>query len=312
MATSALPEGIYVPTLAFFNEDESVDIATTKKHAIRMAEAGVAGIVVHGSNGEAVHLSEEERFDIIKATNEALSNDYKNLPVLVGCSAESVVTSVRYCKQAHEAGGVGALILPPSYYVGIHAPKQATAIEFFTKVADQSPIPVLIYNYPGASQGLDLTSDTIINLSEHPNIIGCKLTCGNTGKLNRIVAATKDKGFQVFGGSADFIVQTVVGGGSGTIAGMANVSPVACVKLFNLAKEDNFAEARELQGAVAHGDWVLIKGGLIAGKTALNGAFGYGGFARSPLPKPTEEETAALTADFQPEALGIKDGKEEL
>lgn len=63
-------------------------------------------------------------------------------------------------------------------------------VEFFRDVADQSSTPILIYNYQGATPGFDMDSDAIIAPSQHPNIFGCKLTCGNTGKLNRVVAVT--------------------------------------------------------------------------------------------------------------------------
>lgn len=179
-------------------------------------------------------------------------------------------------------------------------------MNFFRDVASSSPIPILIYNYPGAVSGLDLNSDAIIELSQHPNIVGCKLTCGNTGKLNRIAAATRaatpsepGSGFMCMGGSVDFTLQTLVGGGSGVIGGMANIAPRACVKLIELFEAGELKEARKLQAIVARGDWAAIQGGIIGTKSALMSYFGYGGHARKPLPRPGKEENRKWRNAFE-------------
>ena len=181
------------------------------------------------------------------------------MPVIVGCGAQSTRECIELCKEAAAAGGDYALVLPPAYYQGLFS--KDTVKEFFQDVADASPIPILIYNYPGAVSGLDLNSDVIIDLAKHPNIVGCKLTCGNTGKLNRIAAATNaatvhnnGSGFMCMGGSVDFTLQTLIGGGSGIIGGMANIAPRTCVKLIELYKDGKFTEAQKLQAIVARGE----------------------------------------------------------
>jgi 4-hydroxy-2-oxoglutarate aldolase len=93
------------------------------------------------------------------------------------------------------------------------------------------------------------------------------------------------------GGSVDFTLQTLIGGGSGIIGGMANIAPKTCVKLVELFEAGKLAEARKLQAIVARGDWAAIQGGIIGTKAALMAHFGYGGFARKPLPRPNKEET---------------------
>lgn len=293
-----LVPGIYVPTVAFFNPaSDDVDVETVASHAVRLAKAGVAGITTQGSNGEAVHLSHKERNLITSTTRNALDDaGFQNMPVIVGCGVQSTRECIELCKEAASAGGDYALVLPPAYYQGLFS--KDTVKEFFRDVADASPIPILIYNYPGAVSGLDLNSDVIIELAQHSNIVGCKLTCGNTGKLNRIAAATDaatvfsaGSGFMCMGGSVDFTLQTLIGGGSGIIGGMANIAPKACVKLVELFKAGKLAEAQKLQAIVARGDWAAIQGGIIGTKAGLVAHFGYGGYARKPLPRPSKEET---------------------
>jgi 4-hydroxy-2-oxoglutarate aldolase len=294
----SLVPGIYVPTVAFFDPvNENVDVQTTADHAVRLAKAGVAGITTQGSNGEAVHLSHKERNLITVTTRKALDDaGFGHMPVIVGCGAQSTREAIELCEEAASAGGDYALVLPPAYYQGLFA--KDTVKSFFRDVATASPIPILIYNYPGAVSGMDMNSDAIIELSEHPNIVGCKLTCGNTGKLNRIAAATHaatvsdpGSGFMCMGGSVDFTLQTLIGGGSGIIGGMANIAPKSCVRLVELFEAGKYAEAQKLQAIVARGDWAAIQGGIIGTKAALMAHFGYGGYARKPLPRPSKEET---------------------
>jgi 4-hydroxy-2-oxoglutarate aldolase len=294
----SLTPGIYVPTVAFFDPaTDNVDVETVASHAVRLAKAGVAGIATQGSNGEAVHLSHKERNLVTSTTRKALdAAGFGYMPIIVGCGAQSTRESIELCEEAASAGGDYALVLPPGYYQGLFS--KDTIMSFFHDVATASPIPILIYNYPGAVSGLDLNSDAIIELAQHPNIVGCKLTCGNTGKLNRIAAAThattvsdSGSGFMCMGGSVDFTLQTLIGGGSGVIGGMANIAPKACVKLVELFEAGKYAEARKLQAVVARGDWAAIQGGIIGTKSALMSHFGYGGYARKPLPRPNKEES---------------------
>ena len=92
------------------------------------------------------------------------------------------------------------------------------------------------------------------------------------------------------GGSVDFTIQTLIGGGSGIIGGMANIAPKTCVKLVELFEAGKFTEARKLQAIVARGDWAAIQGGIIGTKAGLMAHFGYGGYARKPLPRPSKDE----------------------
>ncbi len=171
-----LSHGIYVPTVAFFDEvTENLDHDAISKHAVRMAQAGVAGIAVQGSNGEAAHLTHEERHAITQTTRLALeASGFSTMPLIVGCGAQSTRETIVLCHEARNSGGDYALVLPPSYYSSLFATN--TVREFFTTVADASPIPIILYNFPGGASGVDLSSDDIIALGQHRNIVGCKFT----------------------------------------------------------------------------------------------------------------------------------------
>jgi 4-hydroxy-2-oxoglutarate aldolase len=295
-----LVAGVYVPTFAFFDPDtENLDVGLIASHAVRLAEAGVAGLATQGSNGEAVNLTQTERKIVTRTTRKALDDaGFLYTPIIVGCGAQSTRETIELCNDAYLNGGDYALVLPPAYYRGLYKPE--TIYEFFVDVADHSPIPILLYNFPGGASGIDLDSDIIIRLSQHPNIVGTKLTCGNVGKLNRVAAspAALDGSFKVFGGSADFTLQTIVGGGVGIIAGLANLAPKACVKTINMFLSGNIKEAKRLQAIVARGDWCAIQSGVVGSKSAMNSFYGYGGHCRRPLPRPTAEDVSKYKRGF--------------
>jgi len=308
--TRPLTPGVYVPTMCFFEEGtEDVDTATIARHAVRLARAGVTGLATQGSNGEAVHLTHAERQLVTATTRKALNESgFSHMPIIVGCGSQSTRETIQYCREAWEAGGDYALVLPPSYYAPLFAPSSETVIKYFCNVADASPIPLIIYNFPGAVGGLDLSSDVIIQLAEHPNIVGVKLTCGNTGKLNRVASATRklslkrdssNPEFLVLAGSADFSIQSLVAGGHGILAGLANIAPKACVKTIELYNQGRVEEAQDMQEIVAEGDWTAIQGGVVGVKAGLQSWMGYGGYARSPLPRPSVDQNRKWKEGFR-------------
>ncbi|KAG6215334.1 L-threo-3-deoxy-hexylosonate aldolase [Claviceps purpurea] len=292
MPRRPLPCGIYAPTVTFFDpQTEDLDIPPIKAHAQRLITAGLAGLVVMGSNGEAIHCTRSEKLAVTKATRDALTEaGFPSTPIILGASEGSVHGTLQLTRLAADAGADYTLLLPPSYY----RPQtdQQAIVNYFTDVADASPLPVIIYNYPGAVSGIDLNSDTLIQLGQHPNIVGTKFTCGNTGKLTRVALGTDAKtprpsregsGYMAFGGLCDFTMQTLVSGGSGVIAGGANVMPKVCVRVWNLYVEGKMEEAAELQRVLSRGDWPLTRAGVAGTKKAMEMYYGYGGFARRPL-----------------------------
>lgn len=297
----ALPCGIYAPTMTFFDhETEDLDIPTIKKHAQRLVADGLVGLVVMGSNGEAVHCTREEKLAVTKATREALDEaGFTSTPIILGATEGSVRGTIELCKLAADQGADYALILPPSYYRA--QTDEEVVINYFTAVADASPLPLILYNYPGAVSGIDMDSDVLIKLAEHPNIVGTKFTCGNTGKLTRVAQATNAKtpfsegsGYMAFGGMCDFTAQTLQSGGSGIIAGGANVMPKVCARVWTLYAEGKRDEAEALQKILSKGDWPLTKAAIAGTKQAIQTYFGYGGYPRRPLKRLDEARLKAI------------------
>lgn len=174
---AAPPKGIYPPCVTFMTEDETVDYEAITKHVLRLASGGVVGLVIHGSNGEAVHLDNSERSQVIKHVRSTLdSNGFKELVIIAGCGAPSQRATLQLTREAKEAGAAFALVLPPNYWAG--AMTMPVLLSYFKQVADESPLPVMLYNFPLVANGINLDSDMMIELAGHSNIVGAKLTCG--------------------------------------------------------------------------------------------------------------------------------------
>jgi 4-hydroxy-2-oxoglutarate aldolase len=283
--------GIYPPVPTFFHEDESLDLEALREHIARLREHGIANIVALGSNGEAVHLDREERRAVIAAIREAAGAEAQ---VLAGAGALSTRETLALCTLAAEAGGDVALILPPHHY---RSRMDSTALRgHYLAVADASPLPVMIYNMPANSAGVDLDADTIITLSAHPNIIGVKDSSGSVTKLAEVAAGARE-GFAVLAGSAGFLLPALVVGAVGAIAALANIAPAECLHLMQLYDEGKLAEARALQARLIPVNTAVTSGYGIAGlKVALQFVAHYGGEPRRPLAALGEGERVRLRA----------------
>lgn len=262
----------------------------------------MTGILVQGSNGEAQHLSHAERTLAIQTTRKTLdSNGFQNVVVIAGTGAQSTRETIELCKEAADAGATHALVLTASTWAPIMTKDKiiifhrtvsknsnqsiVQSYRLIPQVADGSPIPIMIYNFPVVTSGLDLDSDTIATLAEHPNIVGTKLSCGNIGKLSRLSSSFPQERFAVFPGRSDVFTPALLCGGAGLIGASVNLVPKIHNRLYALWKEGKTEEAMKLQMLLAHSDWAVGKLGGIAGlKGLVSTYFGYGeGRVRSPL-----------------------------
>lgn len=281
--------GIYPPLPTFFDEQDELDLMTLRLHIQRLAGTGLAGYVIMGTNGEAVHLATEERSQVIEAARDAAGEE---VPILAGCGEQSTRATIANCLQAARSGANAALVLPPFYYKGrmdSHA-----LIAHYRAVADASPLPVVIYNMPASTGGLDLDAPTICTLAEHPNIIGVKDSAGNMVKLSQIYSETPSR-FRVFAGSAGYLLPALAVGAVGAVAALANVFPREVCRLQELFNAGKIEEARLLQARLATANTAVTATYSVPGlKAALELTAGYGGRPRPPLLPLTAPERERL------------------
>jgi 2-keto-3-deoxy-L-rhamnonate aldolase len=147
---------------------------------------------------------------------------------------------------AAKAGADYALVLPPGYFVKASMPE--VIMDFYHEVATKSPLPIIIYNFPGVVNNIDLDSDTIIALAkQNPNIVGVKLSCGKVGKITRLAAALAPEEFSTFAGQADFLIPGLSVGSAGCVTAFGNAFPKTVVKINRLYKAGKHTEALALQ-----------------------------------------------------------------
>jgi 4-hydroxy-2-oxoglutarate aldolase len=216
--------------------------------------------------------------------------------LIAGVGAESVYETVRVANRAADIGYHVALALTPFYYRGqMHKPE--TQAVFFRAVADQSKIPVLLYNIPQVT-GYDLPVDTIAELSHHPNIIGMKDSSGNVEKMKQTVPAVKP-GFQILSGSGVSFGEALEIGASGAILAIANALPYACVTIWEAFRSRQQEACKDWQTRILPASKIIAaKYGIPGLKHAMDLNGYYGGPPRLPFVPPSNEAKAEIAQAF--------------
>src|SRR5580658_9099061 len=180
-----LLHGIFPPVTTPFYPDGNVYFKKLESNVERYSRTPVAGIVVLGSTGEAIMLSDQERRDVFKVARDAAA---PNKVLIAGTGAESAVETLRLTEYAAELGYDVALIRTPHFYRKQMLP--ANLLAFYRTVADRSPLPVMIYNVP-VFTAYDIPAEVVIELAGHPNIVAIKESSGDVEKVRRMVEGTR-------------------------------------------------------------------------------------------------------------------------
>ena len=180
-----LLHGIFPPITTPFYPDGNVYYKKLESNVERYSRTPVAGIVVLGSTGESILLSDQERRDALKVARQAAA---PNKVLIAGTGIESAIETLRLTEYAAELGYDVAMVRTPHYYKKQMAPENILA--FYRTVADRSPIPVIVYNFPQAT-GYDIPAEVMIELAEHPNLIGIKESSGDVEKVRKMVEGTR-------------------------------------------------------------------------------------------------------------------------
>ncbi len=180
-----LLSGIFPPITTPFYSDGEVYYRKLEANVERYSRTPVAGIVVQGSTGEAILLSDQERRDVLKA---ALAAAAPNKVMIAGTGIESAHETLRLTEYAAELGYDAAMVRTPHYYKKQMSPENLLA--FYSTVADRSALPIIIYNFPQAT-GYDIPAEVVIELANHPNLLAIKESSGNLDKVKAMVDATR-------------------------------------------------------------------------------------------------------------------------
>lgn len=285
-------EGVLPPVVTPFRGDE-VDLDALRTNLGLWNRTGLAGYLVLGSNGEAVYLDDRERDQVLAAAREAIPADRV---LMAGTGRESTRDTVRATRRAAELGADCALVITPHYFKGQMTADRLEA--HFQRVADDSPIPVLLYSVPQFT-GVALSPETVARLAEHPNIVGLKDSSGNVGLLAETCRVVPE-GFAVFVGNAGVVYPALCVGAVGAILAVANCAPEACVALYEAFRRGDHQGALSLQRRIARlARLVTVVHGIGGLKLALSMRGYKGGGVRPPLTMPTVEAAHEIAKELE-------------
>jgi 4-hydroxy-2-oxoglutarate aldolase len=232
--------GLYTPIVTPFTASGEIDERGIGSNVDHYLASPLTGLVVLGSNGEAAQLEDGEADRVIDVVRARVP---KGRPLLVGTGRESTRATIAACKRAAAIGADAVMARTPSFY----KPQMTSEnfIRHYTEVADQSPVPLLLYNVTMYT-GVNLLPDAVEKLSEHPNIVGLKDSGNDMLQIGDYLARSKP-GFTVLAGAAPTLFSAVALGVHGAVLALAGLVPELCVELFKHVKAGRVDEARQLQ-----------------------------------------------------------------
>ncbi|KAM0716132.1 hypothetical protein Q7P37_008646 [Cladosporium fusiforme] len=245
---STPPQGVWAPALTFFDPStDTLDLDAQSKYFAYLSQH-LTGLVILGTNAETFLLTREERATLLRTARQAVGPDY---PLMAGVGGHSTAQVREYIADAAAAGIDYVLLLPCAYFGKATTPKVINA--FYDDIAASSPLPIVLYNFPGVTNGVDLDSDLIAGLAaRHPGkITGVKLTCASVGKITRLAAQVNPAAFAIYGGQSDFLLAGLAVGSAGCIAAFANIAPKSIKRVYDLWAAGKHADALALHQKAA-------------------------------------------------------------
>lgn len=232
--------GAGVAIVTPFKDDESIDYEGFAKNIEYQIANGTDAIIVCGTTGEAATMTEEEHLDVIRYCVKVVNG---RIPVIAGTGSNCTKTAVYLTQEAEKAGVDAALVVTPYY----NKATQAGLIKHFTAVAQSVNIPLILYNIPSRTGGVNILPETMVKLAkENKNIVGVKDATGNFSQLVKMQSLA-DGCIDVYSGNDDQVVPLLSLGGKGVISVLSNVAPKQthdmCAKFF----EGDVEGAREIQ-----------------------------------------------------------------
>ena len=280
--------GILLPTTTPFDADGKISASAIGANIKDWTAKGVIGFVVLGSTGERVHLDEREYLETIEISRAATASDSV---FIVGAGQQSTTGTIKEIKNAARAGADAVLVITPFFYRP--AITQETLISFYTAVADESPVPVLLYSMPPLT-AIKIEPETIARLSEHANIIGVKDSSNDIAGFTRTVSLCP-RDFAVMTGNGTVLLDALRAGATGGILAVGCVAPEVCVEIyraFNAGDEEHAATLQSKLTPLAAA--VTTRFGIGGLKAALDLAGFHGGSVRAPLRSPDHSARTEL------------------
>jgi 4-hydroxy-2-oxoglutarate aldolase len=287
-------QGIFPPIATPFNHEGKIWKVKVQHNIEKWNRTGLAGYVVCGSTGESVMLTTDEKTQLWEWVAQWAAPEKL---LIAGTGVESVRETVALTNRAAEIGYKAVIVRTPHYYKNL-VNNAAAQVVYFGAVADQSRIPLIVYNWPQAT-GVDIPAEAVAELSYHPNIIAIKESSGSLEKVMQMIREVK-KGFQVLTGSAPTLAPSLAVGCSGAVLAFANAAPYATVSIWEAHRTREPEAAMDWQNRIARAaHLVTTRYGVPGLKHAMDLAGYYGGPPRLPLTVPCPEAKREIEEAFQ-------------
>ncbi len=230
-------KGVFPAVTTQLKQDQSLDLEATAKHIEVLIDSGVDGLIMLGSLGENQSLEPEERRRVMQMAIEAAAG---RVPVLSGVAENSTAAAVRYARDLEKMGADGLLLLPAMVY---KADGRETMAHFRT-VARSCGLPIIVYNNPIAYT-VDITPEMFAELADELTLVAIKESSGNVRRVTDIINTVGDR-YALFAGVDDLILESVLLGSTGWIAGVGLAFPKENQYLWELATSGQWEKAREI------------------------------------------------------------------
>ena len=229
--------GIFPAVTTQFKADQNLDLAATTHHLGRLLDAGVDGLILLGTVGENSSLEYAEKLEVLRAAVNAVK---RRVPLLAGVAECSTALACRFAADAEQLGVDGLMVLPAMVY---KSDRQETIAHFRT-VARASHLPILCYNNP-VSYGVDITPEMFAELADQENLVAIKESSDNVRRITDLLNTLGNR-YLLFNGVDDLVLESVLLGAVGWVAGLINAFPEESRQLWDLATSGRYDEARRL------------------------------------------------------------------
>lgn len=280
MDSDIIFEGIGVAITTPLTNDE-VDYAAFRKHIEYLIDNNVQAIIVNGTTGESPTLSSDEARELLKVGVDTVAG---RVPVIAGTGTNSTRASIELSKYAAEIGADALMLITPYY----NKSNQSGLYQHFTKIADSTELPVVLYNVPGRT-GMTIEPDTVAELSRHPHIVALKDAVGNLEYTKEVLELTSDQNFILYSGNDDNMHDFCQLGGKGLISVVGNIIPGELQEVYESIKNGSGDSQEKFDALMPMIEAVQVDVNPIPVK-AMTSELGFGNYElRLPL-VPLEEE----------------------
>src|SRR6201987_4437950 len=232
-------QGIIPPVATPMQANEDLDLPRLKWFIDHLISEGVHGIFVLGTNSEFYALDEREKQEVIATAVEHVA---KRVPVFAGTGAETTREVVRLTRMAEREGADGVSVITP-YFI---SPNQQEIYDHYRRIAENTSLPVVLYNNPSTCGGLKIDVDTVARLAEIPNIAGVKDSSGDLQNTNELVRAVPDR-FSVLMGRDTLIYPSLIFGTRGAVPATGNIAPALLVEIYEAFQRGDHTAAKAAQ-----------------------------------------------------------------